>query len=598
MNSATMNTASSLPKEPALVCRSRSLAVRSPAARRRRCPWWAPLLAAAALGGTVCAAQESLVRTNTLSMGEAQIFPATGSNVVIATEGIIRALPAGPGKLVLSAVKEGRTDVLVLDEAGQPTERYVIIVTEKRVGEQVLYQASLDEFRRIVRQMAGDHNVQFDVLIGPRLMFDGTNLTARPHPVLFMHGEAKDEIQADTIRSIASRFYGQGDFGSSTTTATPNTTGVATPNTTGTNVTTYTITDLKNDPNIVDQITMATHHQVRIRVQVAEVNIEALKRKGIRYSDSAIWGIGTQNSVSLDQLASPKGEELIRQGLTTGLVIPQGGSGGEGLTPAFQATLHLLISDGYARLLSEPVLVTKSGTEASFLAGGQVYILVILNNQQNVMVIPYGVRMTIKPRVDRAKHIDLEVYSEVSQQPTVTATVVTIPQRNSQTKLRLNPHDTLVLSGLLDNNMRNAITKIPWLGQVPVLGALFRSKAWQSNQTELLFFITPEIIGDDLRQDTARQLQTPAMKQWHYVDSHKDVLPDPYSHAGPDNDVHDLLGLPPDRMHYQEPAPAPASAPAPAAKPAASKPLFPPSSADKPAAPTEPAAAKPERKYN
>ncbi|MCX7826109.1 MAG: pilus assembly protein N-terminal domain-containing protein [Verrucomicrobiae bacterium] len=587
-----MNSAFDAPQGPAVVCRSRNVPLLINHACRRWSAWWA----AAALGVTVCVAQESLVRTNTLCMGEAQIFPATGSNVVIATEGIVRALPAGPGKLVLSAVKEGRTDVMVLDEAGQPTERYVIIVTEKRVGEQMLYQASLDDFKRIVRQMAGDHNVQFDVLVGPRLMFDGTNLTAMPHPVLFMHGEAKDEIQADTIRSIASRFYGQGDFGSSTTTSTPNTTGY-----TGTNTTTATITDLKNDPNIVDQITIATHHQVRIRIQVAEVNTEALKRKGIRYSDYATWGIGAPNAITLDAL----GQTAIKNNFVTGLVVPQGGTSTEGLTPAFQATLHLLVSDGYARLLSEPVLVTKSGHEASFLAGGQLYLQQTTANTSTTTVVPFGVRMTIKPRVDRAKHIDIEVFTEVSQRPepiTTGSRDYVINTRNSQTKLRMNPGDVLVLSGLLDNNMRNAITKIPWLGQIPVLGALFRSKEWQHNQTELLFFITPEIVGE-LTQDTARQIQTPAMKQWHYLDSHKDVLADPNSHASPDNDVHDLLGLPPDRMHYQEPPPAtspfvPAPAPAAAAKPASSKPLFPPPSADKTVAPSEPAAAKPERKYN
>ena len=96
---------------------------------------------------------------------------------------------------------------------------------------------------------------------------------------------------------------------------------------------------------------------------------------------------------------------------------------------------------------------------------------------------------------------------------------------------------------------------MPWLGQVPILGALFRSKDWNSGQTELLFFVTPEIIGSDLKADTERNIASPAMKQWHSVDSHKNVLSDPKSHAGPDNDMHDFLGLPPDRMHNHNDAP-------------------------------------------
>ncbi|MBI5396682.1 MAG: pilus assembly protein N-terminal domain-containing protein [Verrucomicrobia bacterium] len=73
-------------------------------------------------------AAEELVSTNTFVVGEARLVPATGVNVVIATEGIIRAMPAGPGKLVVSAVKDGRTDMIVLDDAGKVTERYQMIV--------------------------------------------------------------------------------------------------------------------------------------------------------------------------------------------------------------------------------------------------------------------------------------------------------------------------------------------------------------------------------------------------------------------------------------------------------------------------------------
>ena len=198
-----------------------------------------------------------------------------------------------------------------------------------------------------------------------------------------------------------------------------------------------------------------------------------------------------------------------------------------------------------ARLLSEPTLVTKSGEEASFLSGGQ-----LLQTVQNgfgstsVQIIPYGVNMTIKPTVDRANHIDTEIYTEVSEAPTSLGTIgTTITTRNSKSKFRLNEHETLVLGGLLQNNFNNDIRKWPWLGQVPVLGALFRSKAWQSGQSELLFFVTPEIIHN-LKEDTERNIVTPGMRQWRNVDMHKDILPDPKSHAGPDNDVHDLLGLP------------------------------------------------------
>jgi Flp pilus assembly secretin CpaC len=533
-----------------------------------------PLVAAVAWSASLPPPQEP-VRTNQLAVGEAQIISATGSNVVVATEGIIRVLPAGPGKLVVSAVKNGRTDLLVLDDNGKTTERYEMVVAEHAEAK-MTYQASLDDFKNIIREIVGEHKIQFDVLVGPRISFSGTNLVSYPKPVLFMHGVAKDEIEADAVRAVASRFYGQADFGSTTTQAQPSG-----------NVVTNTITDLKNDPNIVDQITIAAYHQVRIRIQVAEVNIGAIKQKGIRYSDFVQWGVGRTGPANIGALATKgaNAKEIMADTFLTGLIVPQGGN-----DVAFQATLQLLISDNYARLLSEPTLVVKSGQKADFLAGGK-----LLQSQpggavggpqgaSNYRTEEFGVRMRMTPLVDRAKHIDLNIFTEVSDIPAILdANNLTISTRNSTTALRMNSGDTLVLSGLIQNNMRNAIRKIPWLGQIPVLGSVFRSKDWNAGQSELLFFVTPEIIGDFVT-DTARNINTPAMKQWINVDAHKDVLPDPNSHASKDNDVHDLLGLPPDKGHSNEPMPryAPAPAPPPPAAPAGNPPG---------------PARKPERKY-
>jgi len=493
----------------------------------------------------IAAASTQIVQTNMLTVGEARLLAASGSNIVVPVEDVVRVIPAGPGKVVVSAEQEGHTDMMVLDDDSKITEHYTLVVSKKQhTAEKLTYEASLEDFRQVVKKMVGDHQVSFDMLVGPRISFNGTNLVAQPHPVLFIHGEAKDEIEANTIRSVASRFYGKGDFGSTsqqvTSVPSANPNGAAATNT-------VQVTDLNADPNIVDQMTIRTHHQVRIRIQVAEVNITAAKQKGIRYSDSFTYGVGG--------IAQQLNGLNFKPNTLLGMMAPGAadfGSGGTTVPASFRATLQLLISDGYARLLSEPTLVTKSGQEASFLAGGSILRSIAGQGVATTELIPFGVRMNIKPIVDRADHIDSEIYTEVSDVPATldnTGGSIGILTRNSTVKLRLNNRDTLVLGGLLQNNFRNTIHKLPWLGQVPILGALFRSKDWNSGQTELLFFVTPEIIGSDLKADTERNIASPAMKQWHSVDSHKNVLSDPKSHAGPDNDVHDLLGLPLDRMH-------------------------------------------------
>ena len=159
-----------------------------------------------------------------------------------------------------------------------------MIVAQKAIeAEKETFAASLEDFRDVVKKMVGDTQVQFEVVVGPQISLDDTNIVSRPHPVLFMHGEAKDEIEADTLRNVASRFYGKGDYGSTTQQTTPvnNITGATTTNT-------VRVANLSNDPSIVDEMTILTHHQIRIRVQVAEVNLSAIKNKGIKYSDSLL----------------------------------------------------------------------------------------------------------------------------------------------------------------------------------------------------------------------------------------------------------------------------------------------------------------------
>jgi len=453
---------------------------------------------------------------------------------------------------VISAVKDGRTDMLVLHDDGQVSERYTMIVAQKPLeAEKETFTASLEDFRDVVKKMVGDTHVQFDIVVGPRISFDETNLVARPHPVLFMHGEAKDEIEADTLRNVASRFYGHGDYGKTTQQVQPQ--GYATGWTTTNSVS---VRSLSNDPNIVDQMTVKTHHQIRIRVQVAEVNNQAAKQKGLRYSDSISYGVGS-GAVPVNGMNLMKQSSIFGMLNNPNIAAFSGSPVGNSSTPGFAATLQLLIDDNEARMLSEPILLTKSGEDASFLAGGQLLQQVSVGlGSTAVQSVPFGVHMTIKPTVDRAEHIDTEVFAEVSDVPTLAASGVTITTRNSQAKIRLNDRETLILSGLLQNNFNNDIHKFPWLGQVPILGALFRSKNWTSGQSELLFFITPEILHD-LKEDMERTIVTNGMRQWHNVDMHKDILADPNMHPGPDNDMHDLLGLPPDRMHTEDSKQAP-----------------------------------------
>jgi hypothetical protein len=261
--------------------------------------------------------------------------------------------------------------------------------------------------------------------------------------------------------------------------------------------------------------------------------------------------------------------------------------------------LDLLITKSYARLLSEPTLVTFSGKEASFLVGQQIPIVQQLPNSFTVEFKDVGVRMKIKPTADSENRINTTIHAEVSQ--VSGASVNGIPIINSKsadTTLQVNDGQTIVIGGLLENNIqRDVLRKMPWLGDIPVIGLLFRDKEFEQAKREILFFMTPEVIKDT-QADTAAAVKTPGMGHWMAEWNKGGLVPAP--------DKKDDWGLHnPDRLGFphgekKSTAPAKSAAPAkaaavqstPSAKPAA----VPKPATSKPSVVKQPVAEKPAAK--
>lgn len=171
----------------------------------------------------------------------------------------------------------------------------------------------------------------------------------------------------------------------------------------------------------------------------------------------------------------------------------------------FTAALNFLESESLARILAEPKLIALSGQEASFLAGGEFPIPV--PGDYGAIGIAYksfGVGLTFTPHVLSNGKISLNVAPEVSQVGTMErfsagqgAVVYQVPHlttRRLKTTVELNDGQTLALAGLLQDNVREEVKKIPGLGDLPVIGALFRSSAYQQNKTDLLIAVTPHLV--------------------------------------------------------------------------------------------------------
>jgi pilus assembly protein CpaC len=178
------------------------------------------------------------------------------------------------------------------------------------------------------------------------------------------------------------------------------------------------------------------------------------------------------------------------------------------------AIFHALQTQGALRALAEPNLIAMDGQEASFLAGGEFPIPVVTGtaDKPTVTIVfkEYGVRLNFKPTILDEDHIRLELEPEVSTIDFANGVkfagfvIPGLRTRRAKTGVELRDGQSFALAGLLDNNEKQSLSRVPVLSDVPVLGALFKSKSFEKQETELVFIVTAQMVKplnrDDLPQ--------------------------------------------------------------------------------------------------
>lgn len=242
--------------------------------------------------------------------------------------------------------------------------------------------------------------------------------------------------------------------------------------------------------------------QVMLKVRFAEMQRSVTKRLQSSLSMHSVPG--SRNNLAVGTGANKNGALSVANG---GLgATSQTGSFGVGFTAGsiqFGVLLEALETKGLVRTLSEPNLTALSGQEAAFLAGGE-YPIPVRNDNDSVTVEykPFGVELTFRPVVVDDDIINLEINAAVSSLDTTVQTSVgtgitlnAFKRREAQTTVEMRDGQSFAIAGLLQDDFTDSNGQIPWLGDVPVLGALFRSADFQRNQSELVIIITPHLVS-------------------------------------------------------------------------------------------------------
>lgn len=242
--------------------------------------------------------------------------------------------------------------------------------------------------------------------------------------------------------------------------------------------------------------------QVQLQIRVAEVNRSVLRELSTAYgiNNNSIPayvssnGPGTLNGVNFN---NPNVRPLnFTLGSTLNLFLGN---------PDALAFIRALHSRGALRDLAEPNLIAMHGQKASFLAGGEFPIPIIqsLNAGQSAITVvfkEFGVKLDFTPTIIDENHIRLELAPEVSSldfTAGVAISGIVVPGlrvRRAKTTLELRDGQSFALAGLIDNSERVNLSKIPLLGDIPIIGELFKSRSFQRNETELLFLATVKIV--------------------------------------------------------------------------------------------------------
>jgi pilus assembly protein CpaC len=409
------------------------------------------------------------VGANAFAQGENNVQVNVGESVTLAVESVAKIAIADPTIADIVSLSDRELSIIG-KKVGATT--LTIVRTEGKPTQIFRIDVGNDAAAAVIRKVVGSRTISVRV-VGDTLVLDG---------------KVEDELDAQRAALIATAYY---------------------------------------KDKVVNLLEISRPRQIKIRTRVAEVSMNAVQHLGLQWFGPAGEVRYSADFISPGAIAG----KAFGSSYVSGTSQSQANGGSAQATPTdadigVDLLLQLLQSKGYARLLSEPTLVTYNGKEASFLVGQQYPIVQQLPQSFTVEFKDVGVRMKIKPTADSENQINTTIHAEVSQ---VIGTVgqFNIPiigTKSSDTTLQVKDNQTIIIAGLLENNINNdTLRKLPWLSEIPIFGFLFRNKQYEQQQREVLFFVTPSVIKD-VDAETGNAAKTPVMKQWTGAEGTDKVL--------------------------------------------------------------------------
>ncbi|MBL8788942.1 MAG: type II and III secretion system protein family protein [Rhizobiales bacterium] len=369
-------------------------------------------------------------------------LPAEARDVIVGNPEIVDAVVRSKNTAYLFARKPGQTNIFFFDANGQQILNLDLEVALDTTAIKKLLHRSLP---------------------GTRITVDTVNNN------VILGGVAKSQLEAKTAVDLATQFVQASSFFSS-------------------------------GSSLINTIKVSGEDQVMLKVKVVEIRRDVLKQLGVDFQALIKAGNFAFNLSNINPFANP-------------LISPSGGYAGSFASggSSFDSAVRAMESDGLLRTLAEPNLSAITGADAKFLAGGEFPYCQEFDRATAACTKyeykEYGVGLNFTPTVLDEGRINLKIKTDVSEfAPSVSDTSIpTLSKRTAETVLELPSGGSMMIAGLIRNTTSQTIKGTPGLKSLPVLGALFRSRDFSANETELVVIVTPYLV----RPTGEKQLTTP-----------------------------------------------------------------------------------------
>ena len=395
-----------------------------------------------------------------LTAGMATPLGPAGAVEFVTTSGAALQLEVNKGRLVRLDRPAGTVFIADPEIADiQVKSPSLVYLLGKKAGETTLY--AVDEGENVLASVAirVNHNLSRlrDAIraLDPRSDVDITSID----DTLVLEGVVRSASIAEDVRRLAVRIAG-------------------------------------DEEAVINRLGVDAPNQVNLRVRIAEVTRGVDKQLGFNWQILGTLGGLSLGLATTNPFAGAVGIVNSLGSLTQGVSAVFNAEGWD-----FNAVIDALEEEGLVTILAEPNLTALTGETASFLAGGEFPILVPdSNGRVTIEFKKFGVSLAFTPTVIGENRINLHVRPEVSQLSNVSAVtlndfdVPSLTTRRAETTVELGSGQSFAIAGLLQNNVTHDIRKFPALGDIPVLGALFRSDRFQRDESELVIIVTPYIV--------------------------------------------------------------------------------------------------------